>query len=141
MSFEQLEEEESKERRRITLDNIGLKKIKYNKETGKYEAEDDKKANTPSADERIESLGGEDTKQIADAFGGGPRTAGVSGTSQTTAGDDKNIGEISKDTAAITETLSKVLEKMGEILKLIPNTSDHASEKNTPPKEGDRIPT
>lgn len=141
MSFEQLEEEESKERRRITLDNIGLKKIKYNKETGKYEAEDDKKANTPSADERIESLGGEDTKQIADAFGGGPRTAGVSGTSQTTAVDDKNIGEISKDTAVITETLAKVLEKMGEILKLIPNTSDHASEKNTPPKEGDRIPT
>ena len=141
MSFEQLEEEESKERRRITLDNIGLKKIKYNKETGRYEAEDDKKANTPSADERIESLGGEDTKQIADAFGGGPRTAGVSGTSQTTAGDDKNIGEISKDTAAITETLAKVLEKMGEILKSIPNTSDHASEKNTPPKEGDRIPT
>ena len=141
MSFEQLKEEESKERRRITLDNIGLKKIKYNKETGRYEAEDDKKANTPSADERTESLGGEDTKQIADAFGGGPRTAGVSGTSQTTAGDDKNIGEISKDTAAITETLAKVLEKMGEILKLIPNTSDHASEKNTPPKEGDRIPT
>lgn len=141
MSFEQLKEEESKERRRITLDNIGLKKIKYNKETGRYEAEDDKKANTPSADERTELLSGEDTKQIADAFGGGPRTAGVSGTSQTTAGDDKNIGEISKDTAAITETLAKVLEKMGEILKLIPNTSDHTSEKNTPPKEGDRIPT
>lgn len=141
MSFEQLKEEESKERRRITLDNIGLKKIKYNKETRRYEAEDDKKANTPSVDERTESLGGEDTKQIADAFGGVPRTAGVSGTSQTTAGDDKNIGEISRDTAAITETLAKVLEKMGEILKLIPNTSDHASEKNTPPKEGDRIPT
>ena len=141
MSFAQLEEEERKERRKITLDNIGLKKIKYNKETRRYEAEDDKKANTPSVDERTESLGGEDTKQIADAFGGGPRTAGVSGTSQTTAGDDKNIGEISRDTAAITETLAKVLEKMGEILKLIPNTSDHASEKNTPPKEGDRIPT
>ena len=141
MSFAQLEEEERKERRKITLDNIGLKKIKYNKETRRYEAEDDKKANTPSVDERTESLGGEDTKQIADAFGGGPRTAGVSGTSQTTAGDDKNIGEISRDTAAITETLAKVLEKMGDILKLIPNTSDHASEKNTPPKEGDRIPT
>ena len=141
MSFAQLEEEERKERRKITLDNIGLKKIKYNKETRRYEAEDDKKANTPSVDERTESLGGEDTKQIADAFGGSPRTAGVSGTSQTTAGDDKNIGEISRDTAAITETLAKVLEKMGEILKLIPNTSDHASEKNTPPKEGDRIPT
>ena len=41
----------------------------------------------------------------------------------------------------MTETLAKVLEKMGEILKLIPNTSDHTSEKNTPPKEGDRIPT
>lgn len=141
MSFEQLKEEESKERRRITLDNIGLKKIKYNKETGRYEAEDDKRANAQSADERTELLGGEDTKQIADAFGGGPRTAGASGTSQTTTGDDKNIGEISKDTAVITETLAQVLEKMGEILKLIPNTSDNASEKNTPPKEGDRVPT
>ena len=140
MSFKQLEEEERKERRKITLDNLGLKSIKYNKETGRYEAEDDKKANTPSADERTESLGGEDTKQTADAFGSGPRTAGVSGTSQTTVGDDKNIGEISKDTAAITETLAQVLEKMGEILKLIPQTSGPSGEKNTPPKEGDRVP-
>lgn len=140
MSFKQLEEEERKERRKITLDNLGLKSIKYNKKTGRYEAEDDKKANTPSADERTESLGGEDTKQTADAFGSGPRTAGVSGTSQTTSRDDKNIGEISKDTAAITETLAQVLEKMGEILKLIPQTSGSAGEKNTPPKEGDRVP-
>ena len=123
MSFEQLKEEESKERRKITLDNIGLKKIKYNEETGRYEAEDDKKANTPSVDERTETLSGEDTKQTADAFGSGPRTAGVSGTSQTTVGDDKNIAGISKATSAMTEKLEQLLENTREILKVIPRSS------------------
>ena len=95
MSFGQLEEEAKKERRKITLDNLGLKAIKYNEKTGRYEAEDDRQAPKATTDERTDALSGEDSKATADAYTSStPRTAGVTGTSQTTQVDDKNVANI-----------------------------------------------
>ena len=122
MSFKQLEEESKKERRKITLDNLGLKSIKYNAKTGRYEAEDDKQASKATVDERTDAFSGEDSKATADAYTSSTsRTAGVTKTSQTTQTDDKNVADISKDTATMTETMAQILERLADIMKLIPS--------------------
>lgn len=128
MSFGQLEEEAKKERRKITLDNLGLKAIKYNEKTGRYEAEDDRQAPKATTDERADALSGEDSKATADAYTSStPRTAGVTGTSQTTQVDDKNVANISKDTATMVETITQILERLAEIMKLIPSGGESES--------------
>jgi hypothetical protein len=64
---------------------------------------------------------GEGTVSDADAYSGsGPRTAGVVGGAQTTAVDDQNISNISKDTSRLFATLTQVLEKVNAILGAMP---------------------
>ena len=141
LSFDEIQEQERRARRGITFANASQRNLVFNRETGKYEVQEIPGRTGGTVDERIDALSGEDAKATADVFNASTqRTTGISGTSQATAGDDKNIEDISKNTSSIEEIVGKIFEKMIELMRTIPSSGGSEGSSNTTPKEGDVVP-